>query len=135
MFAVLRYPSSCRLEIRVKEFCFLFLCTVGDNLVSKAVTENAPLLEELSKHLDKESKVAKSWEHLAHALQIPPTEIKKIAFYSKLSPTEDLFDVLSDAHDVNIGELKETLKDMHRNDVIKDLQEGKLKSSTMLWQY
>lgn len=99
------------------------------------MTENALLLEELSKHLDKECKVNKSWEHLAHALQIPPTEIKKIAFYSRLSPTEDLFDVLSDAHDLKVEELKEALKDMYRNDVINDLQEGKLKSSTMLWQY
>lgn len=99
------------------------------------MTENVLLLEKLSKSLDKESKVANYWEHLAYALEIPPTEIKKIGFYSKHSPTEDLFDVLSDAHDVKVGDLKETLKEMHRNDVIKDLQEGKLKSSTMLWQY
>lgn len=99
------------------------------------MTENVLLLEELSKHLDKENKVFKSWEHLAYALQIPPTEIKKIGFYSKHSVTEDLLGVISDAHDVKVGKLKETLEDMYRNDVIKDLQEGKLKSSTMLWQY
>ena len=99
------------------------------------MTKNVLLLEELSKHLDKGCKVVKSWEHLAYALSITPKEIKKIGFYSKHSATEDLLGVISDAHDVKVGELKEMLKDMNRNDVIKDLQEGKLKSSTMLWQY
>lgn len=129
--------STCNRSQGIVQYknCFSFLCTVGDNLVSEAVTENVLLLEKLSKHLDKESQVVKSWEHLAYALQIPPTEMKKIGFYSKHSPTEDLFDVLTDAHDVKVGELKKMLKDMYRIDVIKDLEKGKLKSSTTLWQY
>ena len=90
------------------------------------VTDNTLLLEKLSKYLDKESRVIKCWKHLAYVLDVPPEEREQFDMYTEHSPTEDLFNFLSDIWnpDLTVAELKVKLKNIHRNDVIESLNRG-----------
>ena len=90
------------------------------------MTDNTLLLEKLSKHLDRESRVIKCWKHLAYVLNVPAEETRKFDMYTEHSPTEDMFNYLADTWrpDLTVKELKVKLKAVHRNDVIDSLNEG-----------
>ena len=90
------------------------------------MTNNIILLEKLSKHLDRESRVIKCWKHLAYVLKVPAEETRKFDLYTEHSPTEDLFNYLGDIWrtDLRVGELKEKLKGIYRNDIIESLNKG-----------
>ena len=90
------------------------------------VTDNSLFLEKLSKYLDRESRVIQCWKHLAYVLSVPTEERNRFDAYTEHSPTEDLFNYLSDIWnpDLTVKELKEKLKLIHRNDVIADIEKG-----------
>lgn len=90
------------------------------------ITDGSTILERLSKYLDRESRVIKCWKHLAYVLGVPPDETRQFDMYTEHSPTEDLFNFLSDSWnpDLTVRELKVKLKNIHRNDVIESLKKG-----------
>ena len=98
------------------------------------VTDNSLFLEKLSKYLDRESRVIKCWKHLAYVLNVPPEERNRFDVYTEHSPTEDLFNFLSDIWnpDLTVKELKGKLKLIHRNDVIADIEKGTSKQCLSL---
>ena len=97
-----------------------------DQLISEVVTNNSLFLEKLSKYLDRESRVIKCWKHLAYVMDVPPEERNQFDVYTEHSPTEDLFNYLTDIwnQDMKVIELKGKLKIIHRNDVIADIEKG-----------
>lgn len=105
---------------------FVFPFLVTDQLISEVVTDNSLFLEKLSKYLDRESRVIKCWKHLAYVMDVPPEERNQFDVYTEHSPTEDLFNYLSDFwnQDLKVIELKGKLKLIHRNDVIADIEKG-----------
>ncbi|KAJ7360206.1 hypothetical protein OS493_016831 [Desmophyllum pertusum] len=88
------------------------------------VVDNATLMDELAQCLDREYRVLKYWKHLAYELHIPPDVQKGFEIYFELSPTVHLFQFLStnDPH-LTVGKLRAALKDIHRNDLIKELKD------------
>ena len=104
---------------------FLFL-SVDIQLISKAVTENLLLLEKLSKYLDRESRVIKCWKHLAFVLNVPIEETRKFDLYTEHSPTEDLFNFLTNIPELKVVDLREKLKAIYRNDLVETLNKGKV---------
>lgn len=80
-------------------------------------------MDQLAWCLDREYRVIKNWKYLAYKLDIPPDIQKKFEIPFELSPTLQLFQYLSTADlELNIGKLKQVLKDIGRNDIC-----GKLK--------
>ena len=90
------------------------------------MTDNTLLLEKLSKYLDRESRVIKCWKHLAFVLKVPAEETRKFDMYTEHSPTEDMINYLAEnwRSDLTVGELKNTLKKIYRNDVVDSLTKG-----------
>ena len=108
------------------QFCHVSFSPVDDQLIAKAVTDNTLLLEKLSKYLDRESRVMTCWKHLAFVLNVPAKEIRKFDMYTEHSPTEDMFNYLTDIWnpDLKVRELKMKLKTIYRMDVIDTLVKG-----------
>ena len=80
-------------------------------------------MDKLAWCLDRKYRVIKNWEHLACELHIPDDIKTKCEIHFELSPTLQLFEFLSTADlELNIGKLKEVLKGIHRNDIIKKLK-------------
>ncbi|KAJ7339404.1 hypothetical protein OS493_005799 [Desmophyllum pertusum] len=98
--------------------------SVVDQLTSEVVTDNTRLLKKLSTYLDRESDVIKHWKHLAYVLDVPPEETRKFDMYTEHSPTEDLFNFLSDIWNphLTVQELKMKLTELHRMDVVHSLE-------------
>ena len=119
------YCDSLKIPIAYCHIVHISLI-VADQLISKAVTDNALLLEKLSKDLDREGRVIKCWKHLAYVLNVPAEETRKFDMYTEHSPTEDLFNYLGDIWrpDLTVKELKVKLKAVYRNDVIDSLKKG-----------
>ena len=108
------------------QFCHVSFSPVDDQLIEEAVTDNTLFLEKLSKYLDRESRVIKCWKHLAFVLKVPAEETRKFDMYTEHSPTEDMFNYLTDIWnpDLKVKELKMKLKTIYRNDVIDSLVKG-----------
>ena len=106
--------------------CHVSFSPVDDELIESAVTDNTLFLEKLSKYLDRESRVIKCWKHLAFVLNVPAEETRKFDMYTEHSPTEDMFNYLTDIWnpDLKVKELKKKLKTIYRNDVIDSLIKG-----------
>lgn len=86
------------------------------------VVKNPNLMDQLA-CLDRGHSVVKNWKHLAYQLDIPHDIQKKFETPFELSPTLQLFQNLSTADpELNIEKLKEVLKGIHRNDIIKELK-------------
>ena len=80
-------------------------------------------MDELALCLDREYRVIKYWKHLACELSIPPDTQKEFEIYSELSPTVQLFQILStDNPQLTVAKLRVALKDIHRNDLIQVLK-------------
>lgn len=90
------------------------------------MTDNALLLETISKYLDRESRVIKCWKHLAFVLNVPAEETRKFDMFAEHSPTEDMFNYLAENWhpDLEVRELKIKLGMIYRNDVIYSLVKG-----------
>lgn len=111
------------------QFCHVSFSPVDDQLrrrIEEAVTDNTLFLEKLSKYLDRESRVIKCWKHLAFVLNVPGEETRKFDMYTEHSPTEDMFNYLTDIWnpDLKVKELKMKLRTIYRNDVIDSLIKG-----------
>ena len=66
---------------------------------------------------------------MANVLGVPGDEAQKFDIYTEHSPTDDLFYVLADDRELNVGMLKRKLRAVLRNDVIEALRQGMLKTS------
>ena len=87
------------------------------------VVDNAILMDELARCLDRTYIMMKYWKHLAWELNIPPDTQKEFEIYFELSPTVHLFQFLSTSNpQLTIGKLRVALKDIHRNDLIQELK-------------
>ena len=93
------------------------------------MTKNTLFLERLSRYLDIERRYFSCWRSLANVLGVPGDEAQKFDIYTEHSPTDDLFYVLADDRELNVGMLKRKLRAVLRNDVIEALRQGMLKTS------
>lgn len=90
--------------------------------VADKLTNNALLLDRISKFLDNESRAKKCWYHLAGVLNIPSTEWRK--FNTRSGPTEELFNYVSEEKShLTVRDLRLALSKMYRNDLLQKLQE------------
>ena len=92
---------------------------------------NPEFMEQLSLCLDRDVRFIPNWKHLASKLEVEVDVIKRLEQYGDFSPTFRLFYFLETSKpDLTIKELKETMLEIGRNDLLSLLTtEGNKKNN------
>ena len=97
----------------------IYFVNLGDPL-SKTLLGSLEVLEALSRCLDKEYKYGrcKCWKHIAEFFDIAEEEYESFKCNQVHSPTEVMFEYLQSVMpDITVGDLKDGLAQMERQDV------------------
>ena len=100
------------------QIIFYSVCCLESKL-THILRGNPEFMEQLSLCLDRDVRFIPNWKHLASKLEVEVDVIKRLEQYGDFSPTFRLFYFLETSKpDLTIKELKETMLEIGRNDLL-----------------